>query len=51
LIYSKNKNRKIEGSVKSIDNNNMVLEFSNVISDSYKLSLKYGDGFADHDGN
>jgi len=51
LIYSKNKNRKIEGTVKTIDDSNMVLEFTGVAADSYKLSLKYGDGFSDHAGN
>ena len=51
FIYSKNKNRKIEGTVKSIDNSNMVLEFTGVTADSYKLSLKYADGFGDHPDN
>jgi len=51
LIYSKNKNRKIEGTVKTIDNSNMVLEFTGVTADSYKLSLKYADGFGDHPSN
>ena len=35
FIYSEKKNRKIDGTVKTIDSSKMILEFNNVIGDQY----------------